>query len=148
MYVDAQNLFSDAQVVTTGSDSGVVSTNKIDLRTARDISKGQDLYVVVIIDTAMASNGSNDTLKVEVVTDDNADLSSATVVQLVGTFPAVSAAGTRLVAKLNKDESSYERYIGLLYTAAAEALSAGAFTAFLTTDAESFTAYPDGITIS
>lgn len=147
MYVDAQNLFSDAQSVTTGSENGVLSTNVIDLGVARDLGAGEDIYVVVSIDTAMTSSGSDDTLLVELVTDAYAALNSPTLVQEIGIFPAVSAAGTQLIAKL-APSSAYERYLGLRYTAATGPLTAGAFTAFLTKDIERYRSYPNGYTIS
>lgn len=146
MYLDAHNLFSDAQTVTTGSENGVLSTNAIDLQAVRNMGVGENLYVVVIVDTLMA--GAGDTLTVALVTDAYAALNSPTTLQTIGTFAANSAVGSRLVARI-QPSSSFEQYIGLLYTAAGSgALEAGAFTAFLTTDIDAFTAYADKITIS
>lgn len=146
MKVDAQNRFSDAQTVTTGSENGVASTNVIDLGVARDIGAGKDIYLVVQVDTALT--GAGDTCKVELRTDDNSGMNSATVIQTVGTFPANSAAGTRLVQKLQPG-AAYERYIDLLYTAAGSgALESGAFTAFLTDSVDTLKVYAKGYTIS
>lgn len=146
MLVDAHNLFSDAQTVTTNSENGVLSTNAIDLQVARNIGVGENLYVVVIVDTPMA--GAGDTLTVDLVTDAYAALNSPTTIQTIGTFPANSPAGTRLVARIQPSDS-FEQYIGLLYTAAGSgALESGAFTAFLTHDIDASKAYADNITIS
>jgi hypothetical protein len=148
MLLDAANLFSDAQVVTTGSENGVISTSSIDLGAAAvNIGAGERLWVVISIDTAMTSGSSDDTLTVDLVTDDNAGINSATLIQTLGVFPAVSAAGTRIIAPVPFN-AAYERYIALRYTAATGALTAGAFTAFITKDIDSYKSYPKGYTIS
>ncbi len=148
MILDAQNLFSDAQVVTTGSENGVISTNVIDLKTAGiDIGAGEPIWVHVNIDTAMTSSGSNDTLTVDLVTDDNASMTSPTKIQEIGVFPAVSAAGTVMINRI-KPSSSFQQYIALRYTAAADPLTAGAFTAALCKDVQRVTNYAKNYSIS
>jgi hypothetical protein len=149
MLLDAHNLFSDAQSITTGSDSGngVLSENTIDLGLAgRNIGVGEDLYVVVVCDLAMTSSGSNDTLDVRLVTAAYAALNSPTTLQTIGTFPAVSAAGTKISAKIAP--ATFLQYIGLLYITNGDALTQGKFTAFLTHDIDAYTSYADNITIS
>lgn len=144
MYVDAQNLFSDAQAVTAAA----ASTNLIDLgATRREIGTGQDVYCVVSCDIAMTDGSSDSTLAVVLQSDDASTFGSATDRQTIGTFPATSAAGTRFIVKV-QPEILTERYIRLYYTPASGNLSTGSFTAFLTTDADTFRAYPDGFTIS
>lgn len=143
MYVDAQTLFSDGQDVT----STAASTNYIDQGVAQDLGTGRDVYVVVQCDTTMDDSGDDSTLEVTVETDDNTSFSSATTAQTIGTFAATSAAGTKLIAKL-QPEAITERYVRLKYTTANGDLSAGAFTAFLTTDIESYTYYSSGFSIS
>lgn len=143
MYVDAQNLFSDAQAITASA----ASTNLIDFGSARDIAVGRELYVVIIVDTAFTDAGSDSTVTVTVETDDNAGFASATVVQTIGTFAALSAAGSRKVARLQPD-AGWERYVRLNYTVANGDLTTGALTAFLALDLQAFTAYPIGYTVS
>lgn len=48
MYLDAQNLFSDAQAVTADA----VGTNVIDLGSARSIGNGEPMAVVFVVDVA------------------------------------------------------------------------------------------------
>ncbi len=143
MFVDAQNLFSDAQAVT----SDAASTNLIDLKAIRDMGTGHDVYIVVLVDVAMTDGSSNSTCAVTIETDDADTFGSATTVQTVGTFAATSAAGTVLVAKL-QPSSSWERYIRLKYTMTNGDLSAGSFTAFLTTNIHKWVAYAKGYIIS
>ena len=147
MICDRENQFSDAQVVTTGSENGILSTDKMDLGVARNIGAGEELWIVVIVDTTFTSSGSDDTLAVDLVTDDNPGLNSPTVIQRLGTFPAVSAAGTAIKARVPYS-ADYERYICLKYTAATGPLTAGAVTAVMTKNIDAFKAYADAITIS
>lgn len=143
MYLDAQNLFSDAQAVTASA----ASTNLIDFGSARDIGVGRELYIVVVVDVAMTDAGSDSTVTVTLETDDNAAFSSATAVQTIGTFAATTAAGSRLVARLQPD-AGWEQYVRAYYTVANGDLTTGSFTAFLTTDIQAWTAYPIGYTVS
>tara|TARA_R100000656_G_C3931733_1_gene124961 strand:+ start:40 stop:471 length:432 start_codon:yes stop_codon:yes gene_type:complete len=143
MYLDAQNLFDDnAAHLTTEA-----STNLIDLGAARNIGVGEDIYFVIQVDTAFTDGSSNSTMTITLETDDNASFSSATTAQTVGTFAALAAAGTRLVAKLQPEQIN-ERFLRVKYTVASGDLSTGKFTAFLTKDLQAYTSYPDGITIS
>lgn len=143
MYVDAQNLFSDAQAITASA----VSTNIIDLGSARDIGVGRELYLVVLVDTAFTDAGSDSTVQVDIQTDDNAAFASATTLKTVGTFAALSAVGSRLIERLNPD-LAWEQYIRLNYTVANGNLTTGSLTAFLTVDVHAWTAYPIGYTVS
>lgn len=148
MILDQSNIFSPlaGQTVTTGSESGILSGYSVDLGlTGRNIGVGEDLYAVVQVVTLLAGEG--DTCTAALVTAEYAALNSPTTLQTIGTFPANSAAGTRLIAKIAP--ATFKRYIGILYTAAGSgALSAGAFSAFLVKDVDAFTAYADNITIS
>lgn len=143
MYLDAHNLFDDnAQHLTTEA-----STNLIDLGAARNIGVGEDIYFVIQVDTAFTDGSSNSTMTITLETDDNSSFSSATTAQTIGTFAALSAAGSRLIAKLQPNAIN-ERYLRAKYTVANGDLTTGKFTAFLTTNIDAFTAYPNGYTIS
>ena len=147
MLLDKENQFSSAQTITTGSDTGIASTNVIDFSQARDIGAGQNLYVVVTCTTAMTDSGSNSTLEVRAQTDDNEAFSSATTSAVVGTFPALSAIGTKIVRRIDPGMFN-ERYGRLFYISANGALSTGAFSAHVVETADVYTMYPDAITIS
>lgn len=149
MILDAQNKFSDPQTVTTGTDTGLVSEHTIDLGAARDIGNGRPVYVVVVVTTAFTSAGSNEPLYVDLITDGDAALGSPTVLQRLGTIPAASAAGTKMVGVIAPGYT-YEQYIGLKYTTGGDgtALTAGAVEAFLTLNPDLATAYADSVAIS
>ena len=149
MILDKQNIVSPlaGQTVTTGSNSGILSDYSIDLGiAARNIGVGEDLYCVVQVVTLMA--GAGDTCEVRLVTAAYAALNSPTTILSLGTFPANSVAGTRLIAKCPPSDA-YLRYLGVEYiTSGSGELSAGAFSAFFVKDIQAFTAYADAITIS
>lgn len=147
MYIDKQAEFSDAQAVTATA----ISTNVIDLyagssavnNTLRDIGTGEDVYLVVITETAATDTSSDATLTVSLESDSAVGLdSSATVHFTTGAlaFAAFSPAGTVLAA-IKLPAGSYERYLGVRYTVASGPLTAGKFDAFLTTDVNAYRAY-------
>lgn len=143
MYQDAHALFSSAQDIT----SAAASTNLMDLGTGRRIGTGQDLYIVVQVETAFTDASSNSTLAVIVQQDTAAAFSSPTTIQTIGTFAALSAAGTELKVKL-QPETQTERFIRLYYTPANGNFTTCGINAFMTTDIDAFTAYPNNYTIS
>lgn len=144
MYLDAHNLFSDAQAVTAAA----ASTNLIDLGVAnQNLGVGEVLYCVSQVDVTMTDGSSDSTLAVALEQDTAAAFSSTTAIQTIGTHPAVSVAGTRVVSKIAPDVIT-EQFIRIYYTPANGNLSAGAFTTFLTANLQAFTAYADNITIT
>lgn len=126
MYIDAQNLFSDAQALTATA----VGTNVIDLGVARAIGNGEAMGVLITVDVA-ADQGTGDedyTFDVEYATN----AAQSTGRQLVGrrifesgtpTAPAQDAdllvAGFKFVIPVpptTVGESA--RYIGIRYVLA------------------------------
>ena len=144
MILDAQLQFSDSQAVTAAAGS----TNTIDLSSVRDIGTGQSLYVVVNCEVAMTDGGSDSTLAVALEGDSTTTFTPDGT-QTLFTFPALSAAGTVKIAKLDPGAAPLQfRYIRLLYTPAGGDLTTGTFSAHLTTNIDKYTAYADNITIS
>lgn len=143
MIHDAQNLFSDAQAITAAA----ASTNYIDLGSARNIGVGQDLFVVVTIDTTFADSGSDSTLSVYLYGDSSTSFTPDGS-QLLFIIPALAAAGNRYVARVSPDFASNYRYIELYYSPNNGNLSAGAVTSFLCLNPDGYTSYPKGYTIS
>lgn len=141
MILDADLQFSDAQSVTATA----ASTNSLDLSAIRDIGTGQPMYVVMNLAAAMVGAGAIITVTAE--TDDNSGFSSATTSQTLGVFPAVSAAGTKLVCAISPDAAN-ERYLRLKYTVSGGTLSSSSVDAFLSLSYEKVQHYADAITIS
>ena len=144
MYVDALLTFSDAQAITSAAGS----TNTIDLSAVRDIGTGEDLYLVVSVQTALTHGGSNTSTAVA-IEGDSTESFSPDGTFTIGSFAAAAAAGTTLIAKLSPGSAPLQyRYIRLKYTPAGADLTGGKFDAFITKDIAKFAAYADAITIS
>jgi predicted permease len=143
MILDNELRFSNEQAVTASA----VSENIVDLGIAdRDIGRGENLFLVVQCTEAMTDAGSDSTVAVTLETDDNTGLTSAVVLDTVGTFAALSAAGTRFVRRLPPSDN-YERYLGVRYTVANGNLTTGKFTAAIVKDVNLDKVYPDNISI-
>lgn len=142
MYVDAALLFSDAQAVTAAA----ASTNYLDQGAAKFLGTGTPLYVVVVCDVAMTDGSSDSTLTVSLYGDSTSTFTPDGSVVL-GTIPALTAAGTVFVFPVPVDAVKY-RYLELYYTPNSGDLTTGSFTSFITTTPQLYTAYPDAVTIS
>lgn len=146
MYIDKQTEFSDAQAVTATA----ISTNVMDLisnasgkNPLRDIGTGQDVYLVVMTQTAATDSDSDATLTVELLSDSTVNLATSPTVHFSTgalAFAAFSPAGA-LLAAVKLPQGNYERYLGVRYTVASGPLTAGNFDAFLTTDVDAWRAY-------
>lgn len=144
MYVDAALLFSDAQAVTATA----ASTNYMDAGAVRDLGTGESLYVVCSVDVAMTDTGSDSTVAVSLEGDSTSTFTPDGTDTLF-TFPALSAAGTTKIARLDPGMASLQyRYLQLKYTVSGGNLTTGSFTAFITNNIDKYTSYADAITIS
>lgn len=142
--IDRQYRFSNDQAVTATA----ASTDYVDLKsTKRNLGDGTPLWIVVLCSLAMTDAGSDSTLAVTLESDDNTAFSSPTTVQTIGTFAALSAAGTRFQQRL-QPITTPEQYIQLKYTPANGNLSTGSFSAAITTDPDRWFAYPSGFKVS
>jgi hypothetical protein len=154
MILDKFNEFSDAQAVTATA----ISTNVIDLyplgngvgtNTTRDIGTGENIYLVVMTETAATDTGSDATLTVTLESDSTENLAtSATVHFSTGAlaFGTFSPAGT-VIANVKLPAGNYERYLGVRYTVGSGPLTAGTFNAFLVKDSQAYRSYANGYSI-
>lgn len=144
MYVDAQNLFSDAQAITAAAGSD----NTIDLGAVRDIGTGENLYLVVSVDVAFTDGSSDSTLTVAIEGDSTTTFTPDGT-ETAFTIPALAAAGNLYFYRLNPGSAPLAyRYIRLKYTPNNGNLTTGSLTAFLTHDIQKYTSYAKGYTIS
>ena len=124
-----------------------VSTNTIDLGTARDIGEGRDLFMVFTVVLGFAGTG---TITMQVVTDDNASLSSPTV---IGSTAAITAtnltAGTQYIVRIPPLVASLgERYLGAQYTCSASPTTGTFLTQMVTDIQDGKKFYASGFTVA
>ena len=143
MITDSLLRVSEDQAITTTA----FSTDTIDLGTARDIGEGTALYMNFCVTTALA-NGTS--VKFEVVTSANANLSSPTV---VGSSDVILTAaltqGKNVVVRINPDIAGKgKRYLGARYTVVGT-FNAGKVTAdVVETIGDGQKYYASGFTVS
>jgi hypothetical protein len=142
MILDERNEFCDATALNTGAAGSYLIGDVIDLSVARDLGGDRALYLVVQVDTTATSGGSA-TGQFNLVTDDNASLSSPTTLVSSQAWPVASmTAGTTLMAvQLPMEGTAYERYIGIQQVTGTAAFTAGKVNAFLTMDVARWKAY-------
>lgn len=131
MITDKLLRLSEDQAVTASA----VSTNTIDLGVARDVGEGRELYVVFTVTTTFATLTS---LTFQIVTDDNASLTSPTVVAATGAITLAGgglAAGQQHALRIPADIAGVgERYLGVQYTVGGSNATAGKVTADIVLD--------------
>ena len=125
MYVDNQLILSDGQ--DAKANGAKDSTNVIDLTAvARDIGKGRQLYVVVVVDLYTA--GTNTQVDIIVQTGSTTGLDTE-VIRKVLLTANISTGMVPVVIPI--PPGTAERYLGLVYdcTTAATALTVTSFVA-------------------
>lgn len=109
MYIDNFLKLSDAQALTATADS----TNVIDLSNDRDIGKGEAMAFVVSVGVAADVADADETYSFQLETDDNASMTSSTIVA-GGTIAGASlTAGSLHVFPI---ATTNERYVQGVYT--------------------------------
>lgn len=148
MILDERSEFCDATALSQAAVGLALVGDVIDLSVARDIGQGQPLYLVIQVDTAVASAGAA-TVEFQLVSDAQAAIAvdgSATVHAKTNAFPkATLVAGYTVIIPLPMEDPAYERYLGILQNVGTAALTAGKINAFLTLTPAKWKAYPDGI---
>jgi hypothetical protein len=148
MITDALLQLSSAQAVTASA----VSTNTIDLGTARDLGPGSDLYATFSVDVAATAAGAA-TVTFQIISSAAANLSSATV--LTQTEPIGKAELTigkvfslPLGNAILAAQKLGQRYLGVQYTVGTGPLTAGSFTCNLSLDCVTdVKSYASGFTV-
>ncbi len=149
MYIDAQLLFSDAQVLTTTA----VSTNVVDLGVAKNLFDGEALALVITIDTAADTTTNDETYVIAV---QGAPLSNFSSPVTISSTTFNNASGNIAQLGLNKQVvlpisvgTEVPRFIRLNYTLSGTTPSV-TLTAFLSPldMVSKFRTYVDKSTIS
>jgi len=140
MYIDKELLLSGtlSAGVRTGqlicNAGSEYSESTIDLGAAKNLSKGKQLYVVVIIDKEIDTVTSVD---FRVVTDDSATLAASTVQASTGAIAQASLTANRapIVIPVGSALGVKEQYLGMYYVIPDSNYNvAGRVTAFVAFD--------------
>ena len=131
MYVDKLLLLSDEQIICNAASE--YSENVIDLGAAKNLAKGTQLYVVVVIDVTIASVTS---INFQVVTDDSATLAGSTVQVESGAILQASLTANRapIVIPVGSVLNIKEQYLGVYYVLAGSVNATGKVTTFVAFD--------------
>jgi hypothetical protein len=144
--LDERTEFCDATSAILNIGNAIIG-DVIDLGatpTLRDIGAGEQLYLVIQVDTDFV--GTNGTVTFDLVSDSAAALTTSKTTHLsTGAIPvATLVAGYQRAFALPK-EATYERYLGLWETVATTNVTAGKINAFLTPAVAKSTTYPNAI---
>lgn len=148
MILDERSEFADATALSTAGTGRALVGDVIDLgATSRDIGTGEDLYLVIQVDTGATSGGAA-TVAFELASDAQAAIATdgtATVHHATAAIAVATLVAGYLVAAVRLPSGTYERYLGILQNVGAFALTAGKVNAFLTHDISKWVAYPDAV---
>lgn len=142
MILDERTEFCDATALNTGAAGSYLIGDVIDLGVARDLGGDMATYLVITVDTTATSGGSA-TGQFNLVTDDNASLTSPAVVVSSKAWAVadMTAGKTLLAVQLPMEGTAYERYIGIQQVTGTAAFTAGKVNAFITEDVARWKAY-------
>lgn len=150
MILDELGEFADATALSQVGVGLALVGDVIDLGVARDIGNGEPIYLVIQVDTAVASAGAA-TVEFQLVSDAQAaiatDGSASVHFKTAAIAKAALVAGycVAVVALPFDGGVPYERYLGILQNVGTAALTAGKINAFLTRTPAAWKAYSDGV---
>jgi Bbp16 len=159
MLISALDLLSDDQAVTADaistyvrdvlSSGGAINAGDTGGPTANttvNLGAGTQLYLYVLVTTALASSGGTTSLITSLESDDNTSLSSATVHWTGSDIEeATLVAGYWIAKGMPLPQGAYQRYVGLRYNVGAEEnFTSGKIKAWLSPVPYSDTVYESG----
>jgi len=145
MIIDDRLEFCDAVSLNTGGANSYLLGDQVDLGAAvRDVGTGEELYLVLQVDTTATSGGSA-TGQFHLASDASASIAtdgSATYHFSTPAIPVASLVAGFVIAIVALPQGqNYERFLGILQTTAVAAFTAGKINAFLTKDPANWRAY-------
>lgn len=157
MILDAQTLFSgvinaDGTRTPQAITATAVSTNTLD-RAGNTVSfptledeglSGPELYFVC---TVVAAFNNLTSLQVELISDSNANLTTAPVSHFSKTILLAGLTAATQVVRVQVPSDDYKRFVGARYTVVGTAPTAGSVFAFFATDVQRNVIYPTGFSI-
>jgi hypothetical protein len=145
MILDSRNEFADAEALSTSTGLSLIGDVLDTGDAARDIGEGEDLYLVINVDTTLTSGGAA-TVNFKLVSDAAAAIAtdgSATEHAATGDidYSTLTAGSSRSIC-IPRGQM-YERYVGVLADVGTAALTAGKVNVFMTKNPAGWTAYND-----
>ena len=149
MILDKRNEFCDATALNTGAAGTYLIGDQIDLGAARDIGNGEQLYLVITVDTPPTSAGAA-TAQFTLASDNTASIATDGTASVhfqtkAFTIAEMTAGAVLAAVPLPLEGVAYERFLGILQTTGTAAFTGGKINAFLTHDVAKWKAYADGI---
>lgn len=143
MIIDAGNRFSSSQAVTVDA----LATNVIDLGVARDLAAGEPMCVAIAVVVAADATSGDETYAFNIETDDNAAMSSPTVLSVTTISRTLLTIGSLHIIGL--PFVLLERFLALRYDTGGTTptITVSAWLAPLST-IQKYRSYPDNLTIS
>lgn len=156
MIFDANLEFADAVSVAATAGTALIGS-QIDLtETGPDIGAGTPVYLMIGIDTAIATGGSAGTVQFALVsdataaistttstvhvltpvyvTDDNPTIPAGTILFAAALPQGIASWGAATDAEAGEETTTYQRFLGILCITGTTTTSAGKINAFLTID--------------
>lgn len=155
MWLDERLEFADAVTVAAAAGTALIG-DVIDLQVARDIGRGNPIYLVITTDTEIITAGSAGTIKFQLASDAQAAIAtdgSASIHIDTGTLVTddaaansaqLNAGGVIFAGVVPAEGRVFERYLGILAVIATTEVTAGKINAFLTMEPSLWKAYADG----
>ena len=145
MILDKRTEFCDATALNTGAAGTYLIGDQIDLGVDRDIGIGEQLYLVITVDTQPTSAGAA-TAQFTLASDNTASIATNGTASVHFQTKAFSIAevtpGAVLAAvALPIEGVAYERFLGILQTTGTAAFTGGKINAFLTPDVAKWKSY-------
>ncbi len=149
MIMDDRLEFADAAALSLAAPATHLLGDVVDLSVVRDIGVGnKDLYLVIQVDTTVTGGGGC-TVQFFLASDDAAAIAVDGSASVHGSTLAIAVAtlvaGYQIYIPVPRQGGTpYERYLGVIYTVGAAAVTAGKVNAFLTLSPPAWKAYDDG----
>jgi hypothetical protein len=155
MILDERLEFADAVSVAAAAGSAVLG-DVIDLGSpVRDIGNGEQLFLVITVDTEVITGGVAGTLQFKLKSNATADLagtptehyaSPAFVTDDAGANDAeLNAGGVPVAVAIPMEGKPYQRYLVVERIIGTTTITAGAVSAFLTHDVSKWKSYPNAV---
>lgn len=147
MMLDKKAEFSDAQSIVGAAAAPINSTLVPDLGVARDVSPGEDLWLIVQIQTTVLAAGGAANVTFKLVEDTANDLVTApTILYTSGAIAKAALIAGYQVCRI-KIPKTAKRYLGLIYTPDTNDTTAGKVDAFLVKDPDANRSYASGFSV-